>query len=198
MMKKLIDYNINTPEYWDEIYKDEIIKNKERIALNRFQKIINLITDGSDVLDVGCGKGEFIKYLIDNKQHCQIKGVDFSDIAIKHCKKILPTCEFYAHDVSFISSIFEKQFDYVVALEFLEHLEEPAEFINQIPKILKKNGWLILALPYKNKVSGGAEHLYSYDFYDILDLFKKPYWHVVALTRYHKAFVNMCVLVKLT
>ncbi len=193
-MKKLVSVNMNTFEYWDNVYSDEIILNKKRIALDRFYKLTTLIKDTSTVVDVGCGKGEFVQYLCQHKKNINCKGVDFSNIAISYCKKILPNCQFFTETVYSLSNVIKEQVDYVTALEILEHLDEPKKFIIEVSKILKKKGWFILTLPYNNQILG--EHVYAYNFKDIIDLFQSPTWLIVALIRYYNEFVNMSILVQ--
>ena len=194
-MKKLQDKNINTNEYWNEVYTTEIKKDIERIELERFEKTSELIVDSSKVLDAGCGRGDFIKFLKNKKPNCQITGIDISNVGIKDAQKNLSNCTFQTMNVYDMSKFF-KDYDYVVSFETLEHLSDPKKFICNIWKVLKSNGFAIISLPYENLVLGGDEHMYSYDFQDMLNLFEKKYWQIVILMRYSKNLKNMYVVVK--
>lgn len=194
-MKKLIDHNINTQEYWDSVYKNEIENQKERIDLERFQRVEQMIFDGAEVLDAGCGKGEFISYLKKRKTKCKITGIDISKIAVNDAKKKYPTCNFLHMNVYNISKYFNN-FDFVISFEIIEHLSTPNLFIEAAHNVLKPGGFLIITTPFDNQVYGGDEHIYSFDFQDMLNFFKDKKWQLISLTRYSTNFKNMFALIK--
>ena len=197
-MIKLIEKNINTPEYWNSIYDKEISNNKYRIESERFEKVTNMIQDGSVVLDVGCGTGEFVNFLHSKKEKCVITGIDFSNIAIEEAKKRNPKCIFFTQDAMEISKTFN-DIDYVISFETLEHLSNPSSFINEIYKTLKKGGVLFLSMPYNNNVTGGDEHIYSFIFQDMVDYFEKSkIWTLIVIMRYSENLKNMMVITKKT
>ncbi len=156
-----------------------------------------LIENNSDVIDIGCGRGEFVEYLSKKKTLCRILGIDFSKVVIENTKKRIPNSNFADIDVYKIGdyiSMLEK-FDYAVCFEVIEHLDKPNMLIDNILKILKPGGYLILTTPYENSILGEKEHVYSFDFQDMINFFKKPKWDLILLTRYYQN-LNMFVLVK--
>ncbi len=194
-MKKLQNKNINTKEYWNAVFSSEIILGTTRIESERFEKAAQMIVDNSVVLDAGCGRGEFVKYLKTRKPGCNITGVDISDAAIADAKKKQPNCNFRSMDVYDIPKRFT-EYDYVVSFETLEHLSEPEKFIFSIHQVLKKNGFAIITLPYDDMVYGGDEHMYSFTFQDILTMFNAPDWQLIVLIRYSLNFKNMFIVAK--
>jgi ubiquinone/menaquinone biosynthesis C-methylase UbiE len=46
----------------------------------------------------------------------------------------------------------DKSFDCVIASEIIEHVFDPAEFIKELFRVVKKGGRLILTTPYKEKL----------------------------------------------
>jgi 2-polyprenyl-3-methyl-5-hydroxy-6-metoxy-1,4-benzoquinol methylase len=197
-MKRLFAENINTPEYWDEQFSKEIKENKFRKEFERFKRTADIIQDGSLVLDLGCGKGEFLEYLHDKKPACRINGVDFSKIATDFAKNRMPYGNFYpinVESVGFYSSFLSK-FDYAVSFETLEHLDRPELLVSESYKVLKDGGWLIISTPFENRVWGDNEHIYSFGFVDIVNFFDDRLWELVTLTRYGRDFSNMYVLAK--
>jgi len=196
-MIELKEQNINTPEYWDKVFKKEIEENLSRVDLERFAMTEARIKDNSDVIDIGCGRGEFVEYLTKRKKLCRVLGIDFSKIAIDDAKKRILTAKFADIDIYKIAdykSLLER-FDYVSCFEVIEHLDRPDLLISNASKILKQSGYLILTTPYENSILGGEEHVYSFDFQDMIDFFKKTEWDLITLTRYYKN-LNMFVLAK--
>jgi len=196
-MIELKEQNINTPEYWDKVFKKEIEENLSRVDLERFAMTEARIKDNSDVIDIGCGRGEFVEYLTKRKKLCRVLGIDFSKIAIDDAKKRILTAKFADIDIYKIAdykSLLER-FDYVSCFEVIEHLDRPDLLISNASKILKQSGYLILTTPYENSILGGEEHVYSFDFQDMINFFKKTEWDLITLTRYYKN-LNMFVLAK--
>ena len=65
-------------------------------------------------------------------------------------------------------------FDWVVAGELIEHTEKPDELIKELMRVLKSGGTLALSTPLEEAVNGAvsAEHLWSFDSNDIINLLK--------------------------
>jgi len=196
-MTKLLDNNINTEIYWDEVYKNEFKHGKHRTDLERFEKVSGMIKDGTNVIDIGCGSGEFVQFLHERKKNCKITGIDFSKVAIDEAKKNYRDCEFFAGDVMSLSNF--SDLDYAVCFETIEHLSEPSAFIDEVNKILKKDGIFFLSTPYNNMVSGGQEHITSFIFQDMVDYFEKSdKWIPIIIMRYSANLKNMMVITKKT
>lgn len=195
-MIRLQQCNVNTPEYWDNEFETEILINKKRVEYTRFERAVDRIKDGSSVIDLGCGKGEFLQYLHLKRPACEIYGIDFSKVAIEYAKKLLPKgtfSEFDVQNVSYYASLHNK-FDFVVSFETIEHLESPLMFVNEIECIIKDGGFLILSTPYNDMVKGGLEHVYSFDFQAMMTLFHTPRWTIITLNRYGKNYGNMLLI----
>jgi len=75
------------------------------------------------VLDLGCGLG-LIADLIDGRDYV---GVDFSDYAVRYCKRTVtnPNARFEQADLRTWHP--SRQFDTVLLLEVLEHVDKPTE-----------------------------------------------------------------------
>jgi len=114
--------------FWDRI--------KYSIQLGR-------INDGKKILDVGCGIGYLLKHIRKKNKKCYIVGIDFN---ININKLSIPDCEFRVEDVTKLS-FKDDSFDIVYALDALEHINDIASAINQIKRVLKPNGKLIITGP---------------------------------------------------
>ena len=109
----------------DLISRDKIIREKMRI------------------LDVGCGDGSLIKKF---KENCEVFGVDISWKAVK--KTMEAGVDAYMLDVSSEKLPFEDQyFDIVYMGDVIEHLTNPDFAINEVKRVLKSGGFLVLTTP---------------------------------------------------
>lgn len=97
---------------------------------------------GVRLLDVGCGTGIMLKKLI---KYGEVFGVDISKFAIEFCKKRTLKKIFLssATDLQFP----DNYFDLVLVLDILEHLEDDLECLEEVKRVLKTDGVLILSVP---------------------------------------------------
>jgi SAM-dependent methyltransferase len=85
------------------------------------------------ILDIGCGPGQFASLLRDSgiPKYC---GLDFSNNAIQMAKTICPEYEFVAASV-FDTDIFVRcDYDTIVSMELLEHLNDDIVVLKRIPR----------------------------------------------------------------
>lgn len=114
-----------------------------------WQHIIQAWIDpGTNILDIGCGPGQFAQMLNDKGDFNTYTGIDFSQKAIEMARKkrLQPKVRFYEYDLSW--RIVEKMlpnYDAYLALETLEHLETELELklLDRIPS----GKVVILSLP---------------------------------------------------
>lgn len=96
------------------------------------------------ILDIGCGTGRNIKEL---SKFGQVWGLDISSEALSFCKKrgITKVRLGTAQKTNFP----EKTFDIVTLLDVLEHVNELST-LNEINRILKNGGFIIITVPAFN------------------------------------------------
>ncbi|TSC88554.1 MAG: glycosyltransferase [Microgenomates group bacterium Gr01-1014_7] len=99
----------------------------------------------SNCLDVGCASGYMISEIAKSYPNAKYFGIDVFDKAISYAKKIYPHINFRvasAEDLPFRSN----SMDFVLNYETIEHVENPLKSLQEIRRVLKKNGTLILAM----------------------------------------------------
>lgn len=165
-MRRKETININTPERYDEIYF-----GPRRIELRgRFYvgNLLKMLFNGR-VLDVGCGIGQYFNYL----SECSICGVDFSLKAIDEAKREFPEADVRNCDLRTSSIPYEDNFfDCVFAAEIIEHLECPELLINDIKRVTKDGGLILITTPFEGMI-GDTEHLWDFGESDFIEYGKK-------------------------
>jgi len=132
------------------------------------------------ILDAACGSGYGSHYLA-NKCH-KIVGIDNSAEAIKYCRKKYSgkNLLFLYMDCRYMGFM-KKTFDAVISFETIEHIREDHRFLNEINRVMKDHGILILSTPHNREnrhpplnpfhireySSKGLYHLLSIYFKDI-------------------------------
>ena len=119
---------------------------------HRYHYVLPLV-EGKQVLDVACGEG-YGSALI-SRRAARVCGVDISADAIGHGRRayadrtnlqlIEASCTHLPHDAA--------SFDVVVSFETIEHIGEQAGFLDEIKRVLKAEGVLILSCPNKAEYS---------------------------------------------
>lgn len=105
--------------------------------------LLNLI-DIKSALDVGCGEGYIIKYLRKHNNKIYIEGVDISEEVLEIAQKLNPGVKFSKGSI-YNLKYRHTSFDVVLAIEILEHLEEPKKAIEELKRVSKK--YIILSVP---------------------------------------------------
>lgn len=141
-------------EFLNQLYnKDYYIINQEylekRVWLPALEDYLNKIRPWEEkiterkLLDVGCGMGFLMKICRDNGW--QVWGVDISATAIEYARSNfeLDVRLGRIDDVDFG----DRKFNLILALDLLEHLEQPVEFVKRCYDLLDKNGILVIETP---------------------------------------------------
>ena len=101
--------------------------------------------EGKSALDVGCGAGLLAEPLA--RLGARVTGIDASpeviSVARDHAASMGLEIDYRSGDVQQLDG----QFDLITAMEVIEHVADPAAFVNALAKRLAANGLLILSTP---------------------------------------------------
>lgn len=112
------------------------------------KEINNVLTDGIDVLDVGCGTGLVSNIFASKYTTSQFTGVDFSD-SIEYAAAFANDNNI--NNVKWIKKDFlnfktTKRYDVIVCCGVLHHIPRYEEALTKLKSLLKPGGRLVLAV----------------------------------------------------
>lgn len=127
-------------------YKNAKANKKQSSHLSRLASKMR-IQAGIDVLDVACGKGEWL--LAVRERGGNIAGIDLSFKAINICKTILPDGEFYIGTAETLP-FEDKRFHIVSCLGAIEHFLDPQAALKEMVRIARDDATFLLLVPNKD------------------------------------------------
>ena len=180
-----------------------MILTGERMILNRMRKETEIehlcryqyakqFVAGKKVLDAACGSGYGTKILAEDAG--EVVGMDISSEAIAYARN-----EYMQSNTRYVVGSVEKLpfedqvFDVIVSFETIEHVNETIQnaFLNEIKRVLKEDGILIMSTPNKKKFTderGGKLSKYHVkEFYveEFRDFLNKQFNYVVLEQQFY-------------
>ena len=104
------------------------------------------------ILDVGCGSAWVAKHFL--KQHTAVYSLDLSFTNPYKAVRKYPSKNHSGITADSYSLPFKtNSFDCIIASEIIEHVIYPDKFINELFRVLKPGGSLVISTPYKEKIT---------------------------------------------
>jgi SAM-dependent methyltransferase len=123
-----------------------------------YQVALKEFSDCKDILEVGCGFGDFIKSGIE--AGLNIRGIELNGAAVMAAQKSnLPVERL---DLKEAANLYHESLDGVCSFQVLEHVPNPKDFIQWSIQMLKPGGKLIYCVP-------NSESFLKYQ-YNLLDM----------------------------
>ena len=120
--------NINTPDYWNRIWKHEDPDARQYPEVHsRILQWIHLhqgIHKSTRIVDLGCGAGVLLRQIRSNFRAVQLTGIDFSVEAINNLN--LYSIRGIIDDLTYLPQI---EADIAIATEVLEHIDDDKKLI---------------------------------------------------------------------
>lgn len=135
---------------------------------------------GKRVLDVACGEG-YGSRLMRDWGAASVSGVDLFQPAIETATRLFAgdNVSFTAKSAYELDSLFaDGEFDVIVSLETIEHLDQPALFLQKVKKVAKADAVIIVSCPndhwyYPEPGQGNEFHIFKYTLKEFQDLANK-------------------------
>ena len=158
----------NTSEFWEETWETSRFEENVRFcSVDPLKPLFEKYSQkGSLMLEGGCGLGQYLAYY--DLFGRRVVGLDFAQRALKNLRRRQPHLDLCAGDVSRLPFA-DETFDLYYSGGVVEHFEGGAEkSLQEARRILKKNGVLLISVPYYNPLRR------------ILSPLKKAEWRKVA------------------
>lgn len=112
-------------------------------------RVVRLVGNDKDVLEIGCGPGSITK-LLSSVSKCNVTALDIDAESIK---KIAPFCKnAYQADLNDSSwtNALDKgaMFDVLVAADVLEHVYQPLDVLLAMKGFLNDQGYMVISIPH--------------------------------------------------
>lgn len=111
------------------------------------------------ILDVGCGNGYIASQLAAIGHN--VIGIDASEDGIAIARKAHPNVRFEVHSAYGLGDIVV-DVDLVMSSEVIEHLYRPKLFLENVFKVLRPGGYVILTTPYHGYLKNLALSVFNY------------------------------------
>jgi 2-polyprenyl-3-methyl-5-hydroxy-6-metoxy-1,4-benzoquinol methylase len=133
--------------YYQTVYRDEYddFPVSERFltdqseASRRMERLLPALASASSLLEIGSGSGAFLS--LANSQLKRVVGIELDKKSQVYMKQ--KGLEVYED----LKSVENQKFDIIVMFHVLEHILQPAEFLDQIKEKLSSNGKIVIEVP---------------------------------------------------
>ncbi len=152
-------------------------------TLNKFTTFLH-----GDILEVGCGIGNFTRILAG---YGRVWAIDINKQYLENLKKEMKDIVWVGYgDIEKGDYFFkEKKFDVIVCLNVLEHIKNDQEALENLFNLLKPSGKLILLVPAHQflygKIDNAIGHFRRYSKKDTINKLKKCGFKILSSKRFN-------------
>jgi SAM-dependent methyltransferase len=143
-------------DHFSGILYGPYLKMRNRIIADEIKKL----SKSGNFLDIGFGDDNLISLFKDN---FNVYGIDISDFAVKQISKQYNKNNFRLCDITNEPVPFDNKFDVIVAINTIEHLDNPEKAIQNIYNSLKSGGVLAIYLPTMGNLFSKLSYKFRYD-----------------------------------
>ncbi|WP_130736761.1 bifunctional 2-polyprenyl-6-hydroxyphenol methylase/3-demethylubiquinol 3-O-methyltransferase UbiG [Flavobacterium sp. J27] len=123
-----------------------------------------------DVLEIGCGIGRGLEIVV--KKSKTYTGIDKNKKLIEEQIQNYPENSFIHGTVPPLLEIKNNSFDTIITFHVIEHIEKDTLFIDEIYRVLKPSGILIISTPNKEKtITKNPWHIREYNNIELRNIF---------------------------
>ena len=117
---------------------------------HRFFLSTNHVPRVRTLLDVGCGTGNFLAAA--REMGFEVTGIEFDRNAAQFAREHLGLGSIFSCTLEeFAARHSQRKFDVITFFEVLEHQDKPLEFLRLVRRCLKKEGYIALSVPNRER-----------------------------------------------
>lgn len=131
-----------------------------RFTERRVGAVLSLVPAASELsqkraLDIGCNEGAFSRILCEKGYECL--GIDIDDKRIETARRSLNSerLKFEVQNATELGTP-DGSYDLILCLEVIEHLDDPEKLLDEIRRVMKPEGLLIISTPNNCSLEGLA------------------------------------------
>ena len=152
--------------FYDKYYSDQIAgtgpdPSDEATFQRRVNIALSFLNGRKRILDFGCGIGQATRIFADAGH--EVVGVDISTPAILHARENVPHGTFETISQEGTLPFPDQNFDACYCSEVIEHLFDVAGFLQEVHRVLKPDGILVLTTPYHGLIKNLLIATFGFD-----------------------------------
>ena len=125
-----------------------------------------------DLLEVGCGEGRGIDWLLPKITH--YSAIDKIAPVIEQLQLRYPQGKFYSGNIPPLKAFAANSFDCLVSFQVIEHIQDDRLFLKEIHRVLKPGGLALLTTPNRPmSLSRNPWHIREYTSVELTQLAKE-------------------------
>lgn len=175
-MKRLHDKKIDDAKYYEKIWAEEY-NTRPYFDTVRMEALVRPVKNGDRVLDVGAGVFGAVQYLAEHRPQANLHlvALDQSHTAQQIVLQRHPEISYLLGDVEHLPFA-DESFDVVIAGEIIEHMEDPQILVDELKRVCKLTGTVILSTvdtTCDDAIAHGEypEHVWEFDPEDLTGFF---------------------------
>ncbi|HEY4109837.1 class I SAM-dependent methyltransferase [Puia sp.] len=128
------EWHSATADFWEDPLNFQWYQTTNRLLPN---------LDNLDVLEIGCGRGNFSQLVKKKNPAVRLTAVDISEVAIEAARKAPNGIRFQVADAENLAFP-DASFDFIFSCETMEHLPHPERLPMEIFRLLRPGGKFII------------------------------------------------------
>ncbi|HTA82729.1 MAG TPA: methyltransferase domain-containing protein [Bacteroidia bacterium] len=167
-------YENNYPDGIEDFYWT---KARNKIIYSEIKKQPSI--RNSAIIEIGCGRGVVTKYLHERGINCF--GIELAPaLPIKNAESFIIT----GKDALEMDAEFTAKFETIMLLDVIEHIEKPANFINQLLEKYKNVKQIVITVPARQEIWSAYDvffgHFIRYNRPMLMELMKEVKYNIVT------------------
>jgi 2-polyprenyl-3-methyl-5-hydroxy-6-metoxy-1,4-benzoquinol methylase len=132
-------------EWYEEVWADLPARLDVPDFAARRDFLLRRVRPGDRVLDLGCGDGPFVPALVE--RGAKVTGADVAEHALERARINSPGARYVRVEGHGPFPFAESSFDVVWASEVLEHVADTERWVNEVRRVLRPGGRLLVTTP---------------------------------------------------